>query len=191
MTPYSGDDLELAVTGTLSGNGARTAGKHGIGLLSLAATTPQGFASIRGQWSEYEKAAAEHGQRADRAKWRCVGPVHLADTKNQARRDVEHGWDHWARYFQHVVPGGLWQGDTTEELLASNDASGTAIIGTPEEALERLKALEEASGGFGTFLIMTSDWANPEATRRSLELFARRVLPHFQGQADAQLRSWS
>ena len=145
---------------------------------------------MRGHWAVYEETATANGHDADRQRWRCVGPVHLAETREQARREVEHGIVHWNHYFRHVVPGGLWQGSTVEELLASNDERGTAIIGTPEDAIERLQTIEEESGGFGTFLIMNSDWATPAATRRSLELFAQYVMPKFDGRADAALSSW-
>ena len=50
--------------------------------------------------------------------------------------------------------------------------------------------LEEESGGFGTFLIMASDWADPAASRRSLELFAQHVMPRFDGRAATPMRSW-
>lgn len=190
LTPYSGNDFEFAVTGTISTNGARAAGRHGVGLLSMTATTLQGFAALPGQWREYEKAAANNGHIADRRRFRCVGPMHLAETANQARKDVEYGFGPWAHYFHHVAPGGWWKGSTVDELLASNDETGTAVIGTPEEAVSRIEQLEEASGGFGTFLIMMSDWASPDATRRSLELFAQHVMPRFNGRADPALRSF-
>lgn len=190
LTPYSGEEFELAVTGTISATGARAAGRHGIGLLSMAATTPAGSKSLRGHWAEYEASAEATGMTPDRRKWRCVGPVHLAETREEARRDVGHGIERWARYFHHVIPGGIWEGTTTEQILASNDERGTAIIGTPDDAVERLTALEEAAGGFGTFLIMNSDWTSPAATRRSLELFAQYVMPHFNGRAAAAQRSW-
>lgn len=189
LTPYS-DELELAVTGTISTNGARAAGRHGIGLLSMAATTPEGMAMASAQWAEYERVAKENGHTPDRSKWRCVGPVHIAPTREEARREVAYGFDHFARYFRHVIPGGLWAGETIDELLASNDERGTAIIGTPEDAIEKITELQEATGGFGAFTIQTSDWADTAATRRSLELFARHVIPHFNGRAEAQRRSW-
>lgn len=190
LTPWSAGGLELAVTGTISPNGAQAAGRHGIGLLSMAATTPLGFSMLKGHWNEYEKAAAESGQASDRSRWRAVGPVHIAETREEARRDVEYGIEKFAHYFHHVVPGGLWEGTTVDEILASNDERGTAIIGTPDDAVDRLRAIDEHSGGFGTFLIMNSDWASPAATRRSLELFAQCVIPHFDGRSDAAVRSW-
>ena len=36
-------------------------------------------------------------------------------------------------------------------------------------------------------LQMGHEWANPAATRRSAELFAAEVMPHFQGQAQPTL----
>ncbi|SPM30560.1 LLM class flavin-dependent oxidoreductase [Mycobacterium terramassiliense] len=191
LTPFSGQGLELAVTGTISVTGPRTAGSYGAGLLSLAATTPAGFGLLRAHWDEYEAAAQAHGHVADRAVWRCVGPVHLADTREQARRDIEHGIVAFARYFHHVIPGGMFSGTTVEEILRSNDEQRIAIIGTPDDAIERLQELDEQSGGFGTFLMMGHEWANPAATKRSLELFAQYVMPRFNGRADAAVRSWA
>ncbi len=148
----------------MSSNGARAAGRHGIGLLSMAATTPEGSRSLREHWAAYEQSATEHGQVVDRAIWRCVGPVHLAETREQARREVAYGIQRFAHYFTHVVPSGIWDGETVDEILASNDAKGTAIIGTPDDAIERIGALAASSGGFGTFLLMAADWTDPDAS---------------------------
>jgi limonene 1,2-monooxygenase len=190
LTPWSGDKFELAVTGTISTTGARAAGTHGIGLLSMAATTPRGFTALRSHWAAYEHSAAEHAQTVDRQRWRCVGPLHLAETRAEARREVAYGIERFARYFHHVTPGGMWDGTTVDEILASNDERRIAIIGTPEDAVERLRELESESGGFGTFLLMGHEWANPDATRRSLELFAQHVMPRFNNRVDAVERSW-
>lgn len=38
-------------------------------------------------------------------------------------------------------------------------------------------------------LMMSHDWANPQDTMRSAELFAQRVFPHFQGQAESTLHA--
>jgi limonene 1,2-monooxygenase len=37
------------------------------------------------------------------------------------------------------------------------------------------------SGGFGGFMIRVADWATREKTLHSYELFARYVMPRFQG----------
>ena len=43
--------------------------------------------------------------------------------------------------------------------------------------------MKQSNGGFGCYLLLAHEWANPEATRRSYELIAQHVFPEFQGQA--------
>lgn len=45
--------------------------------------------------------------------------------------------------------------------------------------------LKQSNGGFGAYLTLAHNWANNEATKKSYELFARHVMPHFQGQIDS------
>ena len=52
-------------------------------------------------------------------------------------------------------------------------------------ACEQIERLQKQSGGFGAYLCLAHEWANPEATRRSYELIAQRVFPEFQGHAAA------
>jgi limonene 1,2-monooxygenase len=133
-------------------------------------------------WNTWNQVAAEHGHVADRSRWRLVGPMHLADTKDQARQDVEYGIVPFSRYFTHVLPAGPVRGNTAQEIIDNVDEDGFAVIGTPDDAIRKIEELAEESGGFGCFLFFGHDWANPEATKKSFELFAQYVMPHFQGQ---------
>ena len=47
--------------------------------------------------------AEVHGKTVDRSNWRLVGPMHCAETKEQAIADVQYGIEHWFRYFQAVA----------------------------------------------------------------------------------------
>lgn len=183
LKPYSDPCFDVAVAATFSPTGPRGAGRHGIGMLSIAATARQGMDLLSQHWSTWEEVAAEHGHVADRSKWRLVGPMHLAETREQAERDVEHGIVEFSQYFSHLLPGGPVQGDTTAQIIANNKESGFAVIGTPVDAVAKIEELIEASnGGFGAFLLFDHDWAPPEAKLRSYELFAQYVMPHFTGQ---------
>jgi limonene 1,2-monooxygenase len=184
LRPYSEPMLEVAVAASISPTGAKAAGKHGAGLLSIAATTKQGFDAIGTHWKTWNEVAAKHGHTADRAKWRLVGPMHLAETKAQARKDVEYGIVPFSHYFTHVLPAGPTRGDTAEEIIENVDEDGFAVIGTPDDAIEKIQSLVDESGGFGTFLLFGHDWASPAATMRSFELFAQYVMPRFTGQLD-------
>jgi limonene 1,2-monooxygenase len=182
LRPYSRPHMEMAVASQVSPAGARAAGKHGIGLLSLGATTTGGFDVLGHHWSTAEDLAAEHGKQVSRARWRLVGPMHIAPTRDQARKDVEFGLPAWTDYFQRVAALPL-VGDATEigDMIDAMNASGLAVIGTPEDAAAQIDRLWQKSGGFGTYLFMAHDWADRDATRRSYELFARFVAPQFQG----------
>ncbi len=189
LEPYSEPNLEVAVAASISPTGAKAAGKYGLGLLSIAATTRQGFDAISTHWNTWNEVAAQHGHTADRSRWRLVGPMHLAETNEQARKDVEYGIVPFSKYFTHVLPAGPTRGDTPEEIIANIDDDGFAVIGTPDDAIAKIESLVEASGGFGTFLFFGHDWASPAATKHSFELFAQYVMPRFKGQLDAPAAS--
>jgi limonene 1,2-monooxygenase len=182
LRPYTDPCFDIAVAASISPTGAIAAGRHGLGLLSIAATTAQGFDALGTHWSSWSETAEENGHVADRAKWRLVGPMHLAETREQARHDVEYGIVEFSKYFTHVLPAGPVRGDTAAEIIENVDADGFAVIGTPEDAIAKIQSLVDQSGGFGTFLFFGHEWANPAATKHSFELFAQYVMPHFQDQ---------
>ena len=184
LKPYSEPNLEVAIAASISPTGAKAAGKYGAGLLSIAATTKQGFDAIGTHWQTWNEVAAQHGHTAERSKWRLVGPMHLAETKEQARADVAYGIVPFSKYFTHVLPAGPTRGDTPEEIIANVDEDGFAVIGTPDDAIAKIESLVDESGGFGTFLLFGHDWASPAATQHSFELFAQYVMPHFTGQLE-------
>src|SRR5213080_1979607 len=140
------------------------------------------------------RAAGEHGKTVERARWRLVGPMHIAPTMDQARADVAFGLPAWVDYFQRVAALPL-VGDATElgDMIDAMNQTGLAVIGTPDDAAAQIERLWEKSGGFGTYLFMAHDWADREATLRSYELFARFVMPRFQGTLPrlARSRDWA
>ena len=104
LAPYSDGGIPLAVAGVASPTGARLAGKHGIGLLSIGATlVDEGFDALAYHWGIVEERAAAFGTRVDRKNWTLVGPFHIAETDEQARADVKFGIEPWFRYFQKVA----------------------------------------------------------------------------------------
>src|SRR5215211_6615188 len=129
-----------------------------------------------------EERAAEFGTVADRSKWRLVGPMHLAESKEQAIRDVRHGLDAFCDYTQHTIAAPHFRaaGATFEARVAWVNETGLGVIGTPDEAISTLESLVEQSGGFGCYLTTAHAWAAPAATRRCYLLFARYVMPRFQ-----------
>ena len=188
LAPYSRGRIEMAVPGVASPTGARLAGKYGIGLLTIGAAAAQGIDTFAMHWDVVEEQATKHGQQTDRADWRVMSMVHLAETEEQARKDVEFGIADFFRYFQHVAafPQFAVQGENVKEMIDFVNNNGVGVIGTPDMLGELVEKWQNQSGGFGTLMLLHHEWANPEATRRSHELLSRVVMPEFQGHAQAQ-----
>ncbi|MEV7723140.1 LLM class flavin-dependent oxidoreductase [Streptomyces sp. NPDC087917] len=194
LGPYRGRDLEVAVASAVSPTGAVLAARNGAGMLSLAAADPAGFATLDTNWAAFERTCAEVGRTADRDGWRLVTPVHLAETREEAFRQAEFGTPDLVAYIE-ALGGTRLDGCGTPAAAVQRWAGeglptfGRAVIGTPEDAVERIGQLAEKSGGFGTFLILQTDIADPAATLRSLELFAERVVPRLTGAAEGRRAS--
>ncbi len=184
LQPYQHPYPEVAVAAQISPAGPRAAGRFGCSLLSIGATTAAGFDMLGAHWDVMEERAAEFSTTVDRNKWRLVGPIHLADTKEQAVADVAFGLADWVDYFERVAALPLAPNtENFDSLVDALNASGVAVIGTVDDAVAQIERLQEQSGGFGTFLVMGHEWADTEATRHSYELLARYVAPRFQGSA--------
>jgi limonene 1,2-monooxygenase len=187
MDCYSDPHPEIATAAIVSPSGPRLVGKHGLGMISIGATmSAAGFDALAHHWNVVEDRAKEFGQQTDRSSWRLVGPMHIADTKDQAIKDVAHGIDAWFDYLQHTAaaPQLSVQGKTTKERIDFVIESGMGVIGTVDDAVEKIEALwKQSNGGFGCYLMFAHNWAPWEQTQHHYHLFANHVIPHFKGTA--------
>jgi limonene 1,2-monooxygenase len=186
MGPFSQPHVEVAVASAVSPFGARLAGRHGVGLLSFAASVPAGYNALHSNWGVCEDSAREHGTTVDRTGYRIVAPVHLAPTREQAEAEVVDGIFQFAQVLEQYQALGEveWARSPEAALHHWRDngftAFGMGIVGTPDDAIARIDDFVAQSGGFGTFLILAHNTADWEATLRSYDLFARYVVPHFR-----------
>jgi limonene 1,2-monooxygenase len=180
LAPYTHPRFPIAVASTLTPSGVMAAGRHGLGVLSLGAGLPGGPEAIADQWRIAEDTAAKHGQKMDRAAWRLVVNVHVADDDDLALRQVHAGERReTVTYFEETLgrpPG------RHDDPLRAGVQMGTTLVGSPETVSKGIRRLQELSrGGFGGLLFRAHEWAPREETLRSYELFARYVMPQFQG----------
>jgi limonene 1,2-monooxygenase len=185
LMPYTQPAMEMAVACSRSPVGAVASGKHGIGMLSIGGTSDEALLGHAKNWSIHEEAAAKAGKKSDRSKWRIVTFAHVAETREKARADMAYGLADFARYFTDVATFPIIPPDVADpvEFLTT---SGLACIGTPDDCIRHFERLWLGSnGGFGAVLLLSHNWADWESTKRSYELMARYVHPHFQRQSNA------
>ena len=179
LRSYTRPHMELAVAAARSPSGGVLAGKHGVGMLSIGGTSPAAMERHTANWGLYEETARANGHTPNRKDWRVVGMFHIAETREQALRNVKFGIEPFAQYFRDVatfpiIPGDV--GDAAAWLMET----GTGCIGTPDDAIAYIERLMTGSGGFGVICELAQNWADWEATKRHYELMARFVHPHFQ-----------
>lgn len=184
IKPYS--NFDIAVASSISPSGSKLAGRYGTGLLSVAATEPTAFQVLDYNYQVWQEEAQRHGHAAPREKWRLMGPMHIAETVEQAKANCRYGLQWVFEYLSHIIPLGGPNDPPPpsdyDEFVDSANASGRMVIGTPEMAIEQIQRIQDKTGGFGAYLFLGADIADFAATKRSYELFAEQVMPHFTGQ---------
>jgi alkanesulfonate monooxygenase SsuD/methylene tetrahydromethanopterin reductase-like flavin-dependent oxidoreductase (luciferase family) len=160
----------------------RTAGQRGF--------QPFGHCLIPGNvladlWQTYEAGAREAGRQPLRADFKVARSIFLADSTPKARRiartnSLGRNFEYIGRLFDKGNGRRVYKRD-----LAMSDADcnldylmGEQIIaGSPDEVLRRLLLLIEEIGPFGTLVLMSYDWDDKQSWLRSMELFARELMP--------------
>jgi limonene 1,2-monooxygenase len=182
--------FEIVVSSAASPFGMRLAGRLGVNAMSHAAPPwgmiragqGLGMEKLAEQWAHLEAAAAEAGRKVDRSTWRLTLPIHVAETRDQALQDISEGWlrqrnEYWAD--THGMPMGRSEIGARKAFEATVEGGGI-IVGDAEDCVTGIRKLQELTGGFGCLLNSVTDWADPERTRKSFELFARFVAPRFK-----------
>lgn len=186
-------DMEFAVASIVSPSGMTLAGKHEAGVLSIGSMSKEGIRALPMQWSFAEESAAKHGKTVDRKNWRIVLSWHIAETREEARKQAGEGL---VRHNNEYTVGTLAAGDGPHfsspdeavDAVGFSDVS-TAVIGTPDDLVARIREMEQLTGGFGAVIGFVHDWANRENTRRSWDLVARYVIPEVNGMLDGYRES--
>jgi limonene 1,2-monooxygenase len=181
LLPYTRPRPEIAVASAATPSGGHLAGKYDLAMLCVAATDARGgFNVLDVNWQHACDVAAEHGRTMDRSRLRLMGPMHIAETREKARENVREGLVKYLDYARTLTPGrfGNFGGRDPVDVMLD---SGHIVIGTPDDAIEVLEKLRAKQGDFGAFLHQCHDWADWNETKRSYELYARYVRPHFSG----------
>ena len=164
----------------------KLAGERGFWPMSLNLNP----AYVASHWESVELGAARTGRTPKRADWRLVREIFIADTDAEAMRLSVGGMmgRMMSEYFLPLLASFQFteflkhrpdvpDSDVTPEYCARHNW----LVGSPATVAERLQAIYDEVGGFGTLLLFCFDYSeNPKAWRHSIELLAREVMPRFK-----------
>ena len=113
--------------------------------------------------TSWRSGRRRYGTTVDRSKWRLVSTFHIAETREQAYRDVEFGIENWFRYFQKTAafPQMAVEGGDLKEMIDFINEAGIGAIGTVEDAERQVQKLVDQSGGFGCMLVLGTRVGQP------------------------------
>ncbi len=185
---YQDPHLPIAVASVGAGHSLDLAATHGLSLVSSNFQTGAKGPEMAKIWRAFKKKAAAKKVTPRRQDWRIANTVYVADSVQQAYADIEKGATEHMRDYSMVIKGDIAQRKATDFPKALRDRG--MVIGSPDDCIRQIQELRDGSGGFGTFLITTNEWTTYDKVYRNLELFARYVMPEFQGSNSGQKRSW-
>lgn len=176
----------IVTASTFTPSGFIAAGQLGAGVMTFFTGA---FTDLDARWKLAEEVAAAHGRTVRRQEWRFVMPIHLAESRREAVDQIRQWGDEYFRQYA-ITTTGLAQKDRPDQPLEELGIdrlidAGAMLVGTPDDAIARLREMNEGAGGFGGVLNMVMDWGTREQQARSHELMARYVMPAFQGSADS------
>jgi len=174
-------NMEFVVASTFTPSGMTLSGKYETGVISIGGMASQGLKSLATQWGFAEESALKHGTQIARRNWRVLMSWHIAETREQAREQAKEGlFRHNNEYSTRALrpdDGPIYK--TPDEAVDATAFSGVgnAVIGTPDDLINKIKEMLEVTGGFGAVIGFAHDWANRENTKNSWDLVARYVIP--------------
>jgi alkanesulfonate monooxygenase SsuD/methylene tetrahydromethanopterin reductase-like flavin-dependent oxidoreductase (luciferase family) len=189
--PYGPYEPRIAFAGGFGAKSSllRLAGEHGYIPMSLNFFA----AHLRGHWDSVAEGANAAGRRPDRGRWRMLRDIFVADTDAEARRAVLGGFAarFWNEYFKPIAeklnathmfrrPGANQNAELTAEYLVDTKVWA---VGSPATVADLIREQFELAGGFGTLLMLGSDYAERgerEKWFRSMELLSTEVMPRLR-----------
>lgn len=183
MKPLQQPHPPIAVAASTARSGSlKVAGARGWAPMSSSLLSP---CFLPGHWETVVEGASAAGRTPNRSDWKIARDIFVGPTPKIARERARAVMGR--NYDVHQRPSRL--GGPLMEIMKhdpsmSNDdldvdylMENLWIVGDPQECADKIRALYETVGGFGTLLCVTVDSDDPGWDRESLRLLAEEVAP--------------
>lgn len=172
---------------------AKLAGEHGWIPISGASFVQPRY--VRSHWDMYVEGCALAGRRPDPDVWRVCRSIIVADSDQEAEDHVLDPEGPFAFWFSYLIssvrqrnaefilrPDGREEDETVTWL---DIARSQVAYGSPKTVLDKLVALRDQVGPFGTLIQTAHEWTDPALSRRSMTKLAQEVMPQLSQHATA------
>lgn len=143
---------------------------------------------VKTHWPKYVEGREAVGAKALPADWRVAKSIFVADDEATARRYALQEGGPYHFYFKQLVRklvggggrGNLFKTDQSmpdSEITPDYVTQRLVIAGTVNSVVDQILAFREKVGDFGNLLYACHDWQDPALGKRSMELFAKEVMP--------------
>jgi alkanesulfonate monooxygenase SsuD/methylene tetrahydromethanopterin reductase-like flavin-dependent oxidoreductase (luciferase family) len=173
--------IAISVLGYRTGL-AHLAGENGWSPISANFVPAEVLAS---HWSMYKDGCAKVGRNADPAHWRVARSVLVTPTDGEAidyLAKKSSGLQFYYRYLcDQLCAAGTGRNFKIDPDMADADLTDDyllntmVIAGSPTTVADKINALRDKLGPFGTLLVAAHDWDDKAMWTRSLELMVGEV----------------
>jgi alkanesulfonate monooxygenase SsuD/methylene tetrahydromethanopterin reductase-like flavin-dependent oxidoreductase (luciferase family) len=160
------------------------AAAHGWSIISANFLQPVWVAS---HWQKLCEGWDAAGLPHKLADWRVAKSIFVAEDEKAARAYAMDAAGPYGNYYRSLMRKLIGNGrpDLFKDRRDQPDGEVThefvmdslVIHGTPAQVTEKILALREQVGDFGTLVYAGHDWADVGLSRTSMELMAREVMP--------------
>jgi len=152
--------------------------------------------SLKTHWPAYVKGAEAGGQEANPEKWHVARSIYVAETDAEAEAFVKKAGGAYDYYYDYLFkifdrsnykdPFVANKGDDPQKLTPQDCRDACVIAGSPATVAEKILALREEIGHFGTLLYAAHDWQDKASMKNSMKLMANDVMPRVNAALDSK-----
>ncbi|MEM7023799.1 MAG: LLM class flavin-dependent oxidoreductase [Pseudomonadota bacterium] len=172
----------------------KEAGRRGWQAISANFIPPSAVAT---HWTRFAEGCVEAGVEPDGERWHVARTILVTETDAEAEAYVARSENAIRYYFYYIasimkkagfsqVMKGLEKFD--DDLLTPDWAIENIVIaGSPSTVAEKLLAIREEIGPFGTIVQTGLDWDDKPIWKHSMELMAKEVMPKLRAETDTAI----
>lgn len=155
--------------------------------------------SVATHWPAYCAGAEEGGVTPNPADWHVARSIYVAESDAEAEAFVttpggayDYYYDYLFQIFDrsdYKAPFVAHKDDDPNALTPQGVRDACVIHGSPDTVAEKILALRESVGDFGTLLYAAHDWQDKAAMQQSMRLMATEVMPRINAEIGAKAAS--